>query len=48
LIVIRFGKGAKEIQHVLGFASDTAYTGIVILLPASNWFLIAVNVSSYL
>jgi hypothetical protein len=41
LRIIRFGKGAKEIQHALGFISDTAYAGIVILPPASNWLLIA-------
>ena len=41
LRIIRSGKGAKEIQHAVGFASDATYAGIVILLPASNWLLIA-------
>jgi hypothetical protein len=41
LRIIRFGKGAKEIEHALGFASDTAYAVIVILVPASNWLLIS-------
>jgi hypothetical protein len=41
LRIIHFGQGAREIQHALAFALDTAYAGIVILLPASNWLLIA-------